>query len=351
MPFLESHAFHNRDFETHVLVLSELLAAVRSKFNETIETSQNGGIVKTVTAPPVTGCATAKLLSQMNGLKTRADLDMALGTNSPSNPSFTSGKGGKSIYWVHSDHLVEVQVLLLKHLNIQSSTPTSTLPPTPALSRKPSVTGISALTTSLSLTWVQDKVEDVGTVLLDNLPKFAQAQSSKTIEQAADTVPTAKIRWCGNDKDAEASIVVAPTIHESNHGNSNESEYYTLRLKRKHVETLMNINIPLSVKDQTGSIERIRTWFKDHPDIVPLVKILARRTRFVSGNKVWAVLDRDVRMYRLGKHWEGCISDPQREETGVSAVFPHAVLEVRWEGLEEPALVAELNGTHLVSMP
>jgi len=337
-------AFHNRDFEGNVLVLSELLTAVRGKYNELIDASQNRKNAQISLDTHMTGAALSNFLPGEHCLRTHADIDMALGTNSPENPSFTSGKGGKAVYWVHSDHLVEIQVLLLKYLNLQSSTPTPTLPSTPALSRRPSAAaGLN------SLTWASEKVENVGAVIFDNLPKFAQAQSSKTIEQAAETGPAAKIRWCGNDRDAEASIIVSSTVGEGDSVGTEESGHYTLRLKRKHVENLVNINEPLNYKEYAASVKRIRQWFEDHPTIAPLAKILARRTRFVSGYKIWAMLDRDIRMFRLGENWEGCISDPSREETGVSTVFPHAVLEVRWEGHEVPTVVQELNKSHLVS--
>ncbi|KAF8474911.1 VTC domain-containing protein [Kalaharituber pfeilii] len=346
LPVLESpNVFHNMDFERNVLVLSDLLAIVRSKFSEPMETLNTGYQLPGTSTRDATGGSVSNLLTSGSEVKTHADLDMVLGTNSPSDPYFASGKGGKAVYWVHNDHLVEIQVLLLKHLNIQSSTPSPTLPSSPALSRRPSATGLS------SLTWAPDKVEDVGTVLLDNLPKFAQAQSSKTIEQASETAPAAKIRWCGNSRDAETSVVVASSVHEPKHvpDANTDAEYHNLRLKRKHIESLINANAPLTLKDhQLESAERIKDWFREHPDIVPLVKILARRTRFVSGQKVWAILDRDIRMYRIGENWEGCISNPDREETGKSSIFPHAVLEVRWEGQEEPALVKQLNRSHLV---
>lgn len=335
-------AFHNRDFEGNVLVLSELLTAVRAKYNELIDTSQNRKNAQILPSTQMTNPASYNLLPEEHCLRTHTDIDMALGTNSPENPSFTSGKGGKAVYWVHSDHLVEIQVLLLKYLNLRFSSPISTLPPTPDLSRRSSATGFNPLT------WASEKVESVGTVILDNLPKFAQAQSSKTIEQAAETGPAAKIRWCGSDKDAEASIIVSSAADEGDSVDE-ENGHYTLRLKRKHVENLININVPLSYKEYTSSVKRIRQWFEDHSTIAPLAKILARRTRFASGYKIWAMLDRDIRMFRLGEDWGGCISDPSREETGVPTVFPHAVLEMRWEGHEVPAVVQELNKSHLVS--
>lgn len=294
-------------------------------------------------APSLITDKISSFVGRANGLETRADIDMALGTNSPSNPSFNSGMGGRAIYWVHSDHLVEVQVLLLKHLNIQSSTPVSSVPQTPALSRRPSTSGLS------SLTWASEKVEDVGTIILDNLPKFAQAQSSKTIEQAFTAGPAARIQWYGIGKDAEASIMVNSSL-EGIDRDDGESRYFATRLKRKHVESLINTDMPLTMKDQNENTERIRSWFQDHPDIAPLVKILARRMRFVSGGKVWAVLDRGVRIFRLGEDWEGSISDPRREEEGPCTAFPHAVLEVRWEGLVEPDVTTELNKSHLVSI-
>ncbi|KAF8422105.1 hypothetical protein EV426DRAFT_186303 [Tirmania nivea] len=334
-------AFHNRDFEGNVLLLSELLTAVRAKYNELIDASQNRKNAQISPSTQMTGAALSNLLPEEHCLQTHADIDMALGTNSPENPSFTSGKGGKAVYWVHSDHLIEIQVQLLKYLNLQSSTPIPTLPPTPALSRRPSTAGISPLA------WASEKMESVGTVILDNLPKFAQAQSSKTIEQAAETGPAAKIRWCGNDKDAEASIIASSRAYERDSVDE-ENGYYTLRLKRKHVENLININVPFSYKEYASSVKRIRQWFEDHPTIAPLAKILARRTRFVSGYRIWAMLDRDIRMFRLREDWEGCISDPSREETGMPTVFPHAVLEIRWEGYEVPAVVQELNKSHLV---
>lgn len=344
LPILDSpESFHNRDYERHVLILSELLGIVRKRFNEAISSKPNVHSVEaqlTQSVPPVT--TNSLSITQDDALKTRADLDMALGANSPSNPSFKSGKGGKAVYWVHSDHLVEVQVLLLKHLNIQPTSPRSTVPSTPTLSRRTSATGL------LSISLNQDKQEDVGTVVLDNLPKFAHAHSSKTIDQAAKAGSAAKIRWCGSSELAEASIVAGIHTDDPDENPSvNSDECCIVRAKRAALEDILDVEHPISEEEQPD-VERLRVWLKEHTDIVPLVKILARRTRFASGLRVWAVLDRDVKMYKIGEQWKGTISDPNSDELDEFSQFPHSVLEVRWEGLSEPALVQDLNRTHIV---
>jgi VTC domain len=91
------------------------------------------------------------------------------------------------------------------------------------------------------------------------------------------------------------------------------------------------------------------TWLREHRNIQPLAHLRYKRSRFVglgnsSAQGVWATLDGDIQMKRASLDDLGV-----QDETAEYEAFPHALLEVRWEGRDVPEVVHLLNGSHLVS--
>lgn len=96
----------------------------------------------------------------------------------------------------------------------------------------------------------------------------------------------------------------------------------------------------------------IRKWLKEHDFAKPIAGAISRRTRFVglhnnASDGIWAALDRDV-------HLKDSLHKDLESEDWVSAArtqslkFPHAILEVRKEGLHASSLIQILDHSHLV---
>ena len=124
-------------------------------------------------------------------------------------------------------------------------------------------------------------------------------------------------------------------------------------MKRNQIELVMDPsapNLPLEViGTQRKGVEKIRRWLKKHPGLKPLAKILSRRTRYtgsVPGGQAWAYVDRDIRMMENDGSGEWVLSDD--EGTGKEIDFPHAVVEIQWDGKQTPAFVHDLTNNHIV---
>lgn len=271
--------------------------------------------------------------------------------------------------------LIELQVFLLRHLVLQNATPEPTRPGTPLLSRRSSSlqpnhnanppSGIAqqhAASRHTSTTSVAGG-DTIGLVVLDNLASFSDVHTSATVDRISQSVmrTAGQIRWCS--RDTCASVVVSDhsgTIlprrgPDGVEDAPKEPELLEVKVKRKLVEILINpdaeiskLNDSHSTAKQRHTIQKIREWLRENPGVVPLAKILSHRTRFsgpVTGGLAYAFLDRDVKMMGIEKK-EGLAEEVERE----CLEFPHAILEVRWDGDDVPAFVEELEGSHMVCL-
>ncbi|KAL7274880.1 hypothetical protein RUND412_002195 [Rhizina undulata] len=356
LPVLESPtAFHKLGFQKNVLQVADLLDAVRAAFA--------GPPVRTVTSTqPRTHVMFEGKSSQKSPLsldfsqairdprhtERHVDLDISLAIS----PPLASG-GGKAVFWVHYDHLIELQVLLLKNLSLQSVSPTPSAYSSPTLTRRNS---------AISTIWKDDEVV---LVVLDDLDRFSDVQSSATVDQVAkaSSRSAGQVRWCCRDHEAIIAVSDASgSIHNEAIGQKEEN--MSAKLKRKHIEKLFNPPTTeehgkiyeLMEEKKEKDIAKIRSWLQKHKNIMPLVKIIAKRTRFagnVPEGRAWAFLDKDIRMLKFG---EGCswIGDSDDDEFMLNsqnrnmAEFPHAVLEVHWEGHKVPEFLKELETSHMV---
>lgn len=335
-------AFHRHDFDRCVLVVSELLATVRDRINKLSDESYE-------TVPPQQGKpSTGKAVSSKGTAlplhvpapnpKTRLEWDTAFGT------SHIANGGGRAVFWVHKDHVIELQVFLLKHLTLQTWTPACSIPATPLSSRRNSDAGPPG------------HVDHVGHVVLDDLGSFSDVQNTATIDQVSRAVmrTAGQVRWCSRDLDA--SVVVSDYSGAIlNTENLPNSEVLNVTTRRKNVEALLDPKTESTgLKEgqciQTKqSIDRIRGWFSKHPGVTPLAKILSRKIRFigsVSGGEAWASLDRDIVMCSNAGEPGWVASD----ETGEGKIteFPHSVVEILWDGKQTPSFVTELMQSHIV---
>ncbi|RPA95565.1 hypothetical protein L873DRAFT_1697432 [Choiromyces venosus 120613-1] len=353
LPILKSPtAFYRVDFEKNVLELSNLLNAIRNGLD----------IPAAAPSPPVVtqpkrirgteqedsqerATSIETILSQKAIATTegRAYLDTALATS-----ALGDSGGGRATFWVHYDHLIELQVLLLKYLTLQTS-PIYNGPPTPP-SRKDSIGTL----------WKDD---EIGVVLLDDLDSFSDVQSSATVAQVSKACSrtAGQIRWCCRDSDAVVVVSNASALI-LNRIAGHDEEKLEVRMKKKQIEELLDtgsisskadVNHTTDEQGETG-VENLEEWLAKHKNITPLVKLLMKRIRFAEtpeGGRVWALLDWDIKMTKVqqGTNWlTGSEEDGPVFGSEGRSEFPHAVLEVQWEGQQVPAFLHELETSHMV---
>jgi len=262
-------------------------------------------------------------------------------------------QGKRAIYWVHPDHLIELQVVLSHHLKLY--------PPKPS-----NRTSISSQPNSPTSLIHQDSpvgIEcDCGIILLDRLDDYAQRSGAAPIVDSEETPGqnvAASIRWTATD---EAAISVK--------GIAGTEVVKPARLRRRYIKTFLDLERSFTPwRDQESSspegrpsLERrpsqvegnpdfARNWLDAHRNIRPLVSVSSRRTRFVDlqdGNisGQWCTLDADIEMNKIAQDDLVARDWPLQSSDGWR--FPHAVLEVRQEAATANDLIAMLDQSHLV---
>lgn len=366
-------AFHKQDFDLHVLRVSELLVVAREGMQQQPARSNSRKPSIEICAPPSPSAADAgreaaarsrqSSTASNNHPQAPLDLETTLET------SRTSDNGNIVVFWVHYDYLIEVQVLLLKQLALQTTpacvSSSRSTPSSPMLSRRNSTASFAG------------NDDGMGVVLLDDVDRFAGVHTSATIDRILKSgMRTAgQVRWCS--RDPEALVIVAdPPISSAAASSSSSSssvqqeeenkkkkkpEKLELKIKRKYVEALLDRNtesVPVKPgqggEDRKSEMKKIKAWFRDHPNIKPLVRIESKRTRFssVADGALWASLSKDIRMTKIGGVTGWMVDsddDRSRLTDGGTVDFPHAVLEVQWECTETPAFVKELARSHMVN--
>ena len=282
---------------------------------------------------------------------------------------------GKAAYWVHPDNVVELHVLLLQYMRLRNkgnpSTSTSN-PPSSRSSQKESLNG----RTNGSIGAFED---EACVIICDDLRRFAEQRSSATINEsenvpgATSEAAAASIRYTSK---GEAVVVVGTSsdvIYKATACGRRRS-MQKAKLKHKYLPLLFvpgkrswdssGIPAPVSDTDEalednadpTQSFERVRKWLSHHEEVKPLVHLESRRTRFVGlGNNemrgVWGTLDRDISMRKANlNHSKNAESSANILETFSEETedFPHAILEIRWEGGAYAGLMRALDESHLV---
>jgi hypothetical protein len=267
-------------------------------------------------------------------------------------------QGKRAIYWVHPDHLIELQVVLSHHLKLYPPKPSnrtsiSSQPNSPTHTRR------ASLIHQDSPVVIEG---DCGIILLDRLDDYAQRSSSIPIADSEETPGqsvTSTIRWTATD---EAAVSVK--------GIAGTEMVKPAKLRRKYIKTFLDLERSFtpwrdqesSSPEERPSLERpppqldgnpdfARNWLDAHRNIRPLVSISSRRTRFVDlhdGNisGQWCTLDADIEMNKIAQDDLVARDWPLQSSDGWR--FPHAVLEVRQEGAMANDLIAMLDQSHLV---
>lgn len=269
---------------------------------------------------------------------------------------------GRAAYWIHSDDFVQLHILLLQHTRIRRPPAESSFSPTFLSTESSRRTSLQSSANSR----VAGMQDEIGIILCDNLQRFAERQNGATIG-AFERVPgslleaaTVSMRYSSK---GEATVVInnLPIRQHGVRTSSSTESVKKAKMKRKMLSHLfssdkLGFSRPSSDKTDFDSgnepespddaIEDVQHWLAEHPNIVPLVHLNVQRTRFVGlGNNktkgIWAMLDKSILM----KKWS--VEDLNDFSRSIPANFPHAVLEIRWEGIDQPDLVKQLEETHL----
>ncbi|KAI9709168.1 MAG: hypothetical protein M1812_007753 [Candelaria pacifica] len=370
-------SFSRRDFEPLLAQWVNVLTAVRAPFKDGVTWKGTSSSISSK-APAAQGTKTVeqnaahstsalskgqrKTMSSATQIHnilehgSVVDFDTALAT------SPLGCAAGKATYWVHSDNLVELQVLLLQHMKTPAFQGAASCPDD--LDQRASRPNSSAS---------EDLGDEVGLIAFDDLERFARSQSDASVREGEDTDGRAvhkaagTARWC-DEGEAVVLVRLYSDIESQRADNKKRTIIQTAKLKRKNVATLFDSNqtassaksplddtkpsVPALDNQETStqSIANVRSWLAEHSRVRPLAQISSRRKRFVGltnsfTNGKWGALDRDICM-------EDPTLEPLRNKQNVqseknSIRFPHAVLEIRWEGESNASLAKVLDRSHL----
>ncbi|KAF2117714.1 hypothetical protein BDV96DRAFT_400737 [Lophiotrema nucula] len=328
-------SFFQADLGTLLDQYIDVLAALRAPLND--ESIPIGGAKNT-----------ASRLAKTIEAGTEVDFDVALNTVP------LGSQGNRATYWIHPDHIVEVQVLLLQHMRLLTgSTAKSTPRDTPASTptrRKSSATAF-------------DKYfgcdDAIGVVVLDDISSYARKQNASTIGAIEENTGMLRAKAAGNARWTTSGDAAAVVGLESNLDVSSTESIRTAKLKRKHLASLFDPSLPVvdeEVNDSNtaaqASATKVKRWLTEHQNVKPIAGVCAKRTRFiglhntVSGG-IWASLDSDIFM-KSSLLEDSKSSEWLSEARNGSVGFPHAVLEVRREGSHSATLIHTLDRSHLV---
>lgn len=366
-------SFSRRDFEPLLAQWSEVLTAVRAPFaagahwhagsaaQDSSSRSKGDRLITSYTSDDdkrianSTKDSSAALLHAACETGSSIDVDTALAI-------LPLGLvAGKASYWIHPDNLVEIQVLLLQYTRIcmpaTSANSSQRASPTRSMSGRIMCAGGGM------------SENDVGVIICDDLEIFAKRRSSATISDT-ENIPgmsaekaVTSIRYSSRGN----AVVVVGTSPGYGHPSSKGivSGVRKARFKRRALRDLFGTNAEpsltrtgsgsssLSEADHVQDVDSVRKWLGDHREVQPLVQIQFNRSRFVGldnneSGGVWATLDQNVCMRRCSAETLNANWDKLALIEGGAETFPHAVLEVRYEGECAPKLVAALDESHLV---
>ncbi|KAI9701534.1 MAG: hypothetical protein M1836_001590 [Candelina mexicana] len=377
------NSFSKQDFEPLLTQWVNVLTAVRAPFKDGIMWKTGCGGPKASSATtsdaipahgtdatqnnPAKGASTVgkgqhQMISSATQIRNILDYGSAVEFDTGLTTSPLGSAAGKATYWVHSDNLVELQVLLLQH------TKTPAFQGAPA-SPDDTVWRASRPSSSAS----EDIGDEVGSMVFDDLDRLAKSQTNVSISETDDATGRAMYkaagmaRWCA---EGEAIVIIrlSPDTDSQNKNSKEQAMIQTAKLKRKYLTALFDASQTASpskspaedtrsdlpvlerCESSSQSIANIRSWLAELGQVRPLAQISSRRKRFVgltnsTSSGVWGVLDRDIRMKNPTLESLRDSDDGRIEKDSMN--FPHAVLEIRWEGENNGGLAKVLDQSHL----
>lgn len=244
--------------------------------------------------------------------------------------------GNRATYWIHPDHVVEVQVLLLQQMRLYGSRDSQ-------------------------------GEDEVGLLVLDHTEAFAMKQNASTIGSTESTKGVNVFKAAGNVLCVSSGDAAVVLCDDSKGQKQPTSKVETSRLRLKSLQNVLSARFP-SLRETNGDASQrdsgkskanghddvvgVQQWLVEHKEIDAIAGVGSKRTRFVglhnkSAGGIWATLDKDV--YMKSSLSRDIINNRWPFSARAEAIeFPHAILEVRREGAQATSLIQTLDRSHLV---
>ena len=315
----DPNSFTNIDLEPPLHEYSETLQKVRALYEKQTRKPLHQDIL------PAALPSEASIIERLNVVRDSSSsvaFDTALATTPIGNSSQVAS------YFVHPEFVVELQVLLLQHLQFHTR-PSRTIG---AISRTSSQSAFPPLDSRTE--------PDTFTVVVDEVERLAHVESAVTVEER-EHVPgklpqRAKycLRWTSNENGSLAERVASDKIRTAVVQNKYAERIFA------NLEDETRTKLPAH-KQQDALVSKVQELCHQSGATRPLYKTAASRSRFVGINDgpmgaYLAALDSNVSM-----------SDACSPPKGLTA-FPFAVLQVRQEGKPIDDLISILDKSHLV---
>lgn len=379
-------SFSRRDFGPLLTQWTEVLAAVRAPFSAGVQW-QTGPIEgKGISEPRTDRRKSVKSHTEADSRKAENGMEDFPTSAAHIHSTYEKGssidvdttlavlplgrRAGKASYWIHPDNLVEIHILLLQFTRLWksvTSAASTAASSSPRSSRKSSINGRGAGLGGLS-------EDDIGVIICDDLQRFAKRRNAATISDS-ENIPgkaaekaAATVRYASKG-DAVVVVRMSPDEIRDSPAAGTRLGVRKARVKRKALRDLFDIDADSSLArirsgssgltgsteaNQVQNVDAVRTWIAGNPEVRPLVQIQSKRSRFVGlGNSesggVWAMLDKDVSMRQCASKTLDVDLDFLTfcERSPNSNKFPHAILEIRYEGEGNAKLVTALDESHL----
>lgn len=386
----QPNGFIRKDFEPLLQQWAEILAAVRAPFkvgtnwqpkpSEEPEHSVEGEYSRRSRSAQ---CGPSQEPFRNGHLSTSNAKDLHSVCETGSNLDFDTAlavlplgsAANKAVYWVHPDNLIQVHIILLQHTRLLRAKNDASSPPDTA-------SATSSRSGSINSRWGASNNradEETGLIICDDLQRFATRQSGVTISDSENLLgntsdkAAASIRYCSNGE----VVAVIDTFDPTDNSTGKGPKYERAKCKRKAVrqlfssdprpsflrkhsgQSVVTSNVADNELDSAQKLEQMRAWFLNHKDVRPLVQLYMRRTRFVGlsnseASGLWATIDKNVSMRRFPE--EASISADDLFAAGEEGIlgfekFPHALMEIRYEGKIATDIIASLDESHLVRVP
>ncbi|KAL8822379.1 MAG: hypothetical protein Q9191_006886, partial [Dirinaria sp. TL-2023a] len=291
---------------------------------------------------------------------------------------------GRACYWVHVDNLLQIQVVLLRYMRSRANQICTSVPASSNVQDSGRI-----LPNRSPLTTGSPSENEVCVVICDDIEDFTNQKSRLTISDSEISSgppaerSAASIRLSADGK-AVAAISSSPRDAYPLTDLKAAPLWRTAKFKGKSLGTLLSYNTQLNncsapaetpESQQVNGLEVIQDfdawsaaglpsisptdaqrWFQNREKVRPLVEIHSKRTRFAGirntkSSGVWATIDTDIMMVKCSA--SSLASRYNRpyptEDASIPRVpFPHAILNIRFEGDADMVLIEKLNSSHLV---
>ena len=253
-----------------------------------------------------------------------------------------SAKEGLASYWIHPDNLVQLQVLLLQHAQIKRFE--CSRQASENSSRRSSLRASNANETGTFSGFPKDEIHTVFCGNPQDLVYGVEKQNALGSDFSPGDIPLKSVMNVHGTDKVEVLIALRKRgLLNTDHGEY-EGNFHHVTYKKKPILSIFkDLKEPRLTQDQ-----ELDGWLTENTEVEPLVVVHRKRQRFVgldnsSQSHLLVTLDHNIK-------FGGC-SIRSFEEVLTSdrlkAIFPFAVLTVRFEGRVSQDLIAALDQTHL----